>query len=92
MTDIAKMTSKGQVTIPLEIREALGLSEGSKLIFTTDDSGRVYIFNASLMTLKTIQENFKGEAEKAGFKNEQDVVDYIRSLREENRNKNENTD
>jgi len=29
----AKMTSKGQVTIPLAIREALGLSTGSQLSF-----------------------------------------------------------
>ena len=29
----AKMTSKGQVTIPLAIREALGLSTGTQLSF-----------------------------------------------------------
>ena len=29
----AKLTSKGQVTIPLAIREALGLSTGSQLSF-----------------------------------------------------------
>ena len=29
----AKITSKGQVTIPLKVRQALGVGEGDKLIF-----------------------------------------------------------
>ena len=33
MNPKAKMTSKGQVTIPLAIREALGLSTGTQLRF-----------------------------------------------------------
>jgi len=33
MNPKAKMTSKGQVTIPLAIREALGLSTGTQLSF-----------------------------------------------------------
>ncbi|HTT36023.1 MAG TPA: AbrB/MazE/SpoVT family DNA-binding domain-containing protein [Thermoplasmata archaeon] len=30
------MTSKGQVTVPKEIREALGASEGDRLVFETE--------------------------------------------------------
>lgn len=30
---IAKVTSKGQITIPVEIRQALGVKPGDKLIF-----------------------------------------------------------
>lgn len=33
-----RMTSKGQVTIPIEIREQLGLEPGDELIFTVDGS------------------------------------------------------
>lgn len=33
-----RMTSKGQVTIPIEIREQLGLEPGDELIFTLDGS------------------------------------------------------
>ncbi|MEO7659672.1 MAG: AbrB/MazE/SpoVT family DNA-binding domain-containing protein [Pyrinomonadaceae bacterium] len=29
----AKITSKGQITIPLKVRQALGVKEGDKLIF-----------------------------------------------------------
>lgn len=38
---IATMTAKGQVTIPKAIRERLGLSEGDKLEFSIDDTGRM---------------------------------------------------
>jgi AbrB family looped-hinge helix DNA binding protein len=32
----AKVTSKGQVTIPLDIRKKLGVREGDKLVFDAD--------------------------------------------------------
>lgn len=36
----AKVTSKGQVTIPLEVRRALKLREGDTVTFEVDDKGR----------------------------------------------------
>lgn len=35
----AKITSKGQVTIPKEIREALGAKEGDSLVFEVENGG-----------------------------------------------------
>ncbi len=35
----ATLTSKGQVTIPVEIRKALGLSAGERVVFTRLDDG-----------------------------------------------------
>ena len=37
----AKVTSKGQLTIPKEVRRALGIREGDSLIFDMDDGGEV---------------------------------------------------
>ena len=37
----AKMTSKGQVTIPKSVREALALQEGDELLFRVHRSGAV---------------------------------------------------
>lgn len=34
----AKLTSKGQITIPKSVRDALGLQEGDNLHFRVDDS------------------------------------------------------
>lgn len=37
------LTSKGQVTIPREIREVLGLKEGDRVVFRLDDHGKVFV-------------------------------------------------
>ncbi len=41
-TGLAKVTSKGQITIPIEIRKKLGIKEGSKVLFL-EEAGRLYI-------------------------------------------------
>lgn len=35
----ATLTSKGQVTIPAEVRKAMGLSAGERVVFTRLDDG-----------------------------------------------------
>jgi antitoxin PrlF len=35
----ATITSKGQITIPLEVRRILGVRTGDKLIFESDEAG-----------------------------------------------------
>lgn len=40
---IATLTSKGQTTIPLEIRNFLGLHSGDKLEFFIDSDGHVLV-------------------------------------------------
>ena len=49
----AKVTSKGQVTIPLEVRQRLGLTAGSRIDFVWSADGAVTleVVNGSLATL-----------------------------------------
>jgi AbrB family looped-hinge helix DNA binding protein len=35
----ATITSKGQITVPLEVRKVLGVRTGDKLIFENDETG-----------------------------------------------------
>lgn len=79
MIDVSRISSKGQVTIPIEIRNALNLKEGSKVAFITDEKNRVYIVNSSLIALKEAQDAFSGVAEKAGLKDESDVSAFIKT-------------
>ena len=81
--ELAKVTSKGQITIPIDIRRKLGIKEGDKLLFVEDEGKIILMKNSSLTALKEAQEAFGGEAERLGLKNEQDVVNMIKQLREE---------
>ena len=41
MQTSAKITSKGQITVPLKVRTALGVKEGDKLVFEQNDGEMV---------------------------------------------------
>lgn len=43
LTSISKISSKGQVVIPLEIRKMLGIEEGDTIRFIIDESGETKI-------------------------------------------------
>ena len=79
MVEVSKISSKGQVTIPVELRQLLQLTEGSKVAFITDETGKVYIANSSMLALKETQAAFEGVAQKAGIKDESQVADFIKS-------------
>ena len=80
--ELAKITLRGQITIPIEIRKKLGVKDGDKVIFIEQD-GRIIIENAAMIALKTAQNAFTGEAERLGLKTEQDVIDLVKEVRSE---------
>ena len=47
-----------------------------------ESKGKVYITNASQITLSNIQTQMRGEAEKEGFQTEDDVVAYIKEYKQ----------
>ena len=50
----AKLTSKGQITIPKEVRKALGLHTGDRLAFRVQDNGKVEV-EAEKVSLATLR-------------------------------------
>ena len=80
--ELAKVTSKGQITIPIAIRNALGIREGDKILFM-EEGDRVILTNASTNALLKAQETFQGAAEELGIKNEQDVIKLVKEIRAE---------
>jgi len=51
MDSIAKITSKGQVTIPKSVRDALELHEGDELLFRVERSRAVIAKTPNLLEL-----------------------------------------
>lgn len=78
----ARVMSKGQVTIPKNIREALGITTGDRVTFIFEN-GSVRVINSAVYAMQKFQEQMKGQAEKAGFTSEEDVADWITNTRRE---------
>lgn len=76
----AKVTAKGQVTIPKSIKEFLEIKEGSKILFI-QKGDNVIIKNSAMIALKNIQKEFDGEAKRLGLETEDDVVEMIKKYR-----------
>ena len=78
--ELAKITSKGQITIPIAIRKHLGVKEGDKIMFI-QEGDKVVMMNASINALLTAQKEFQGIADELGIYTEQDVVDMVKEIR-----------
>lgn len=81
--DNAKVMSKGQITIPKDIRDLLGLSCGNRVTFIVDGSGSVRLVNAATYAMQLLQSNMPGAAAEAGINSEEDVNAMISEMRSE---------
>ena len=62
---VARITSKGQVTIPAEMRRELGVREGDSLIFRSSE-GVVTVASAKKPTLSELLAGFDPEKHRHG--------------------------
>jgi AbrB family looped-hinge helix DNA binding protein len=84
MVELATITTRGQLTLPIAVRRKLNVDSGSKVIFLEED-GRIVIENAGMIALKKAQDDMRGVAERLGIQDEQDVVDMIKDVRRKKR-------
>lgn len=88
MTDkieIATVSSRGQICIPNDIREEMGIKEGSKVLFAlTGDS--LIMKRVNMETFVEITRPLKEAMKKSDLK-ESDVNDIIHRFRAEKRSK-----
>ena len=82
IVDNAKVMAKGQITIPKDFRDALGINVGDRVTLIKR-ANEVVMMNAAVYAMKMLQEGMKGEAEKAGFYSDDDVVNMIMEMRAE---------
>lgn len=79
--NLAKLSTNGQITVPIEIRRMLGLKSGDKILFYQKENGEVIMSNASSQAIRKAQVAFSGAAEEMGISDEDEVQDIIDELR-----------
>lgn len=84
--DDAKVMSKGQITIPKDVRAALGVESGDRVTFIVDGDS-VRIVNSAVYAMQILQIQMQGQAKKAGILSEDDVAEWINASRKENETK-----
>lgn len=85
--DMATVSSRGQICIPNDIREDMGLEEGNKVLFVlTGDS--LIMKKVNMRSFEEITKPLREAAKTAGLK-ESDVTDIIHRFRVKKRAKNE---
>jgi AbrB family looped-hinge helix DNA binding protein len=80
--DNAKVMSKGQVTIPKDVREILGVSGGDRVTFIVEGSN-VRIVNSAVYAMQMLQNEMNGAAEPVGLASEEDVTALVKEIRDE---------
>lgn len=79
--NLARVSSNGQITVPIEIRRLLKLKEGDKILFLRRDNGEIVISNASETAILKAQAAMQGIAEEIGVQNDEDVQALVEELR-----------
>ena len=81
-TDNAKVMDKGQITIPKDIRDVLGVSSGDRVTFIVEGNS-VRIVNSAVYAMQTLQKDMDGEADRANLTSDEDVMSLVNEIRNE---------
>jgi AbrB family looped-hinge helix DNA binding protein len=77
MKKAARITSKGQITVPREIRRALGVGPGDKLLFEKDSGG----IHVRPVRTESPFEKYRGIGTPGIARGKKSVVRWVRELR-----------
>ena len=53
------------------------------MIVISEENGKFYLENSTLLAFKRVEESFAGEAEKAGLTTEEEMQNYMKEIRKE---------
>ena len=80
--DNAKVMAKGQITIPKDIRDILGVTSGDRVSFIVEGN-MVRIVNSAVYAMQMLQSEMVGEAKNAWVNSDENVMNLIKEMREE---------
>ena len=81
--EMGRISSRGQIAIPADIRERLGLEEGTKVLFFTEED-TLLMKKVTEQSFAQITRPLKLAAKQAGMK-EKDVPDMMQRFRKRKR-------
>lgn len=84
--ELAKVTSKGQVTIPVEIRRKLNLETGNKILFFEEGDKVIIKKSSPEAALEAIQSVLAPLAEEEGIITDEDVLALVKEYRKRSEN------
>ena len=79
MMEMGTVSSRGQICIPTDIREEMGLREGNKVLFVLQDDS-LLVKKVTPQTFAEVTKPLKEEAKKVGFR-ESEVGDIVHNFR-----------
>ncbi|MDO4664407.1 MAG: AbrB/MazE/SpoVT family DNA-binding domain-containing protein [Erysipelotrichaceae bacterium] len=80
--DNAQVMANGQVTIPKDVRDVLGVTSGDRVSFVVEGN-TVRIVNSAVYAMQMLQQEMVGDAERTGLTSEDDIVALVHELRNE---------
>lgn len=57
--NLAKISTNGQITVPIDIRKILGLKDGDKMLFLQKPNGEIIVENSSRLAIREAQDTLK---------------------------------
>lgn len=78
----ARVMSKGQVTIPKNVRNALGINTGDRVTFIVEGN-TVRVVNSAIYALQRLQAQMAGEGKAVELMTDEDVAAWITASRRE---------
>lgn len=82
IVDNAKVMSKGQITLPKEIRNQLGLSTGDRVTLICEGD-QVVMMNAAVYAMKMLQKGMEGQASASDLDTEEAIDALVSEVRGE---------
>lgn len=80
---MAKITAKGQITLPAAVRDAVEVRNGDDILFIRDNDGRIRVSSSELEAILRTQLALEGAADEAGIFSEDDLLQLISQVRKE---------
>lgn len=78
----ARLTSKGQITIPKSVRQSLNLEEGDRVIFIEEEDGKMVVKKGALVIFDEFANSISQEAKEKGI-TEDDMLEELKKVRKE---------